>query len=384
MTGRLPTTPRSARAVSITASVSPIASKKSTRHSMRSGFCRRTLAASASTRSRVRPTSGVQSSGVSPPSFLPRASTALMCFFMPCAPIIGRRRRAGSRPLRVRTALVAGTLLRRMLGEIRLQRLEAPRRVLGIADLLVPLLVGQLDRVDAVRDVREDARDVDAALADVEARLAQDADHLGAFGRDLGRGVAQVGEVEPLARQRVEVGRVVAGAVEVVHVDHQPRVAAVDRAQHVDRLRQVGHGGDRDVLEVHGQPERLGEVADLGELLDVELALAAPDARQHGLGAELGRDLHRRQVFRRVQAFVDAGELDVVDAHAGRGERRLRLLQHLRVVGQRVVGLAGQPHVDGADADVVVAGARRDVGHLRRRAAQHRQVGEGKFLLHSV
>lgn len=38
------------------------------------------------------------------------------------------------------------------------------------------------------------------ALADVEARLAQDADHLGAFGGDFGRSVAQVGEVEPLAR----------------------------------------------------------------------------------------------------------------------------------------------------------------------------------------
>ena len=60
-------------------------------------------------------------------------------------------------------ALVAGAHLRRMLGEVRLQRLEAPRRVLGIADLLVPLLVGQLDRIDAVWDMREDARDVDAA-----------------------------------------------------------------------------------------------------------------------------------------------------------------------------------------------------------------------------
>ena len=164
--------------------------------------------------------------------------------------------------------------------------------------------------------------DVDAALADVQARLAQDADHLGALGRDFGRGVAEVGEVEPLARQRVELRRVVAGAVEVVHVDHQPGVAALDGAQHVDGLRQVRHRGDGHVLEVHGQAERLGEVADLAELLDVELALAAPDARQHGLGAELGRHFHRRQVLRRMEAFVDAGELDVVDAHAGRRERR--------------------------------------------------------------
>ena len=57
-----------------------------------------------------------------------------------------------------------------------------------------------------MRDVREDARDVDAALADVEPRLAHDADHLGAFGRDFGRRIAQLREVKPLARQRVEVG----------------------------------------------------------------------------------------------------------------------------------------------------------------------------------
>src|SRR6185369_2641796 len=190
MTGRLPTTPRSARAVSITAPVSSIASKKSTRHSTRSGFCPRTPAASASNRSRVRPTSGVQSIGVSPPSVLPRESTALICFFMRTlrsrgrggAPVPGHRASG--------TAPVAGSLLAAMLGEVRLQRLEAPRRVLGIADFLVPFLVGQLDRVDAVRNVREDARDVDAALADVQAPLAHDADHLGAFGRDFGRGVA--------------------------------------------------------------------------------------------------------------------------------------------------------------------------------------------------
>src|SRR6185369_4430886 len=128
----------------------------------------------------------------------------------------------------------------------------------GIADLLVPLPVGQLDRINAVRDVREDARYVNAALANVKTRLAHDADHLGALGRDFGRSVAKVGEVEPLARYRVEGGRIVAGAVEVVHVDHQPGVASVDGAQHVDGLRQVGHGGDGDVLEIHGQPEWLG------------------------------------------------------------------------------------------------------------------------------
>jgi hypothetical protein len=44
---------------------------------MTSGFLATTLAASASTRSRVRPTSGVQISGVSPPSLRPLTSMTL-------------------------------------------------------------------------------------------------------------------------------------------------------------------------------------------------------------------------------------------------------------------------------------------------------------------
>ena len=96
----------------------------------------------------------------------------------------------------------------------------------------------------------QDVRDVDAALAEVEARLAQHVDHLVAVGRYLGRRVADLREVEPLARQRGEIGRAVAGAVEMVRVDHQPGVVALRRAQHVDRAGEVVNRGDRHRLEI--------------------------------------------------------------------------------------------------------------------------------------
>jgi hypothetical protein len=56
---------------------------------------------------------------------------------------------------------------------ICLQSFEAARCVLGVAQFLVPLPVGQLDRIYAVRDVGKNARNIDTALADVKARVAK-------------------------------------------------------------------------------------------------------------------------------------------------------------------------------------------------------------------
>src|ERR1700756_5775283 len=64
-----------------------------------------------------------------------------------------------------------------------------------------------LDRIYAVRDVGKNARNIDTALADVKARVAHDAYHLGAPRRYLAIGIAEMGEMEPLARQCVEVCR---------------------------------------------------------------------------------------------------------------------------------------------------------------------------------
>ena len=52
--------------------------------------------------------------------------------------------------------------------EICLQCFEAARCVLGVAQFLEPVPVGHLDRIYAVRDVGKNARNIDAALADVE------------------------------------------------------------------------------------------------------------------------------------------------------------------------------------------------------------------------
>ena len=120
--------------------------------------------------------------------------------------------------------------------EICLQSFEAARCVLGVAQFLVPLPVGHLDRIYAVRDVGKNARNIDTALADVKARVAHDAYHLGAPRRYLDIGIAEMGEMEPLARQCVEVCRVVTGPMEVVHIDHQAGVSPVDGTQHIERL----------------------------------------------------------------------------------------------------------------------------------------------------
>jgi hypothetical protein len=68
-------------------------------------------------------------------------------------------------------------------------------------------------------------------------------------------------------------------------------------------------------------------------------------ARFRAITPPLGEEL--------VIAIAHAGDLDVVDADTGRGERRLCLLQHLRVVGERIVRFTGQPHVNRTDTDAV-------------------------------
>src|SRR5262249_22091813 len=120
--------------------------------------------------------------------------------------------------------------------EICLQSIEAARCVRSVSQFLLPLPVGHLDRIYAGRDVGKNARNIDTAFADVKAGVANDAYHLGAPRRYLGTGIAEMGEMEPLARQCVEVCRVVTGPMEVVHIDHQACVGPVDSTQHIDRL----------------------------------------------------------------------------------------------------------------------------------------------------
>src|ERR1700740_1937358 len=93
--------------------------------------------------------------------------------------------------------------------EICLQSFEAALCVLGVAQFLVPLPVGHLDRIYAVRDVGKNARNIDTAFADVKARVPHDAYHLGTPRRYLDMGIAEMGEMEPFARHCVEVRRVV-------------------------------------------------------------------------------------------------------------------------------------------------------------------------------
>jgi len=60
--------------------------------------------------------------------------------------------------------------------------------------------------------------------------------HVGAPRRYLDIGIAEMGEMEPLPRQCVEVCRVVTGPMEVVHIDHQACVSPVGGTQHITRL----------------------------------------------------------------------------------------------------------------------------------------------------
>jgi hypothetical protein len=259
---------------------------------------------------------------------------------------------------------------------VGLGRFQAAEGMLRVAFLADHGQVRQFDRVDDLWHVPQDARHVDAALAQVEPVLPHDADQFGPVGGYLRGCVTQVREVEPFFRQFVQVLDPVARALEVVGVHHQPRVVPVHGPEDLDRIRQAADAGDGHVFEVDGQAEGLGQVADLPELLDGVFPVLRPDAGEHRDAAQLGRHFHGGQVLGGVHVIVDPRQLNVMQPDPGVGQRPLGLLQHRGIVGQRVVRLTRQSHEDGADADEVVAGPGRNVGHLRWRAAEDRQMGK--------
>ena len=143
--------------------------------------------------------------------------------------------------------------------------------------------------------------------------LAHDPRHLVTVGRRRRRHVANMGKMEPLGRQPVEIRHLVVGPVEMVGVDHQARVVAPFTVCRTSTASaSVLTPAIWNVFKIDGQPERLGQVADLAELLDRVLAIVGPDAAQHRPCVQFGRHLHGRQVACRVQVVVDAHQLNVV------------------------------------------------------------------------
>ena len=55
----------------------------------------------------------------------------------------------------------------------------------------------------------------------------------------------------------------------------------------------------------------------------------------------------------------------------------------IRIVGQRIVRLAGQPHVDETRTDIVVTRPCRQINHLRRRTAQYGQMRQRILIAHA-
>ena len=107
-----------------------------------------------------------------------------------------------------------------------------------------------LERVgNVLRHRRENAADVDAALAGELPLVARRADDAGHRRRHFLRGVADVREAEPFARQRGELLDARVGAAEVEHVDEDSGVAPVHRPHDLGRLGQVARLGPVRKLE---------------------------------------------------------------------------------------------------------------------------------------
>ena len=98
-------------------------------------------------------------------------------------------------------------------------------------------------------------------------------------------------------------------------------------------------------------------------------------------GAEFGPGRDEGLKRGDVDLWRDLHELDVAGPKARLRQRGLRVAQERRIVHQ---GIAGTVVRDGDETqpDGVVAGARGDADHLRRRQRQHGEMGQRNLPRH--
>ena len=103
--------------------------------------------------------------------------------------------------------------------------------------------------------------------------------------------------------------------------------------------RQVRRLRPRRELEVDGEAERPGQLAQLGEPVDLAGAVGVGQLRDDVAGAEFGAGLEEALEVARVLVRTDPGQLDVENLDAGRGQVHLGRPHQRRVGGERVVRL---------------------------------------------
>ena len=226
--------------------------------------------------------------------------------------------------------------------------------------------------------------DVDRALADIIAGVASRVDErlLIVTRGDLRRAVAYMGHVEELLRAGGEFfdGDLRAPGVERVH--HQARVRALHRIEKLKRAAEVPYTGPGYEFKVHRQPVLRREVAERGELLRVIFLVVGPDAADHALRAKRGSRFKGRLVALDVDAVDDARKLYVMYRDPGLAERLFERLIALAPERDAEIPFALDPHIDVADADVIISDERGVIGHLHGRPAEDGEMSERILMCH--
>ena len=138
---------------------------------------------------------------------------------------------------------------------------------------------------------------------------------------------------------------------------------------------QVGSLGPGRELEVDGEAERPGQLAQLREPVDLAGTVRVGQLRDDVPGTELRAGLQVTLEVARVVVRSDPRELDVEHLDAGRGQPYLGRAHQRRVGGERVVRLVGRDPGQ-PQSHVAVAGVGRGVHQLGRRQAERREVRE--------
>ncbi len=193
--------------------------------------------------------------------------------------------------------------------------------------------------------------------------------------------VAQLDEVEPVVRELGQLVERRVGAEEVEGVDEDPGVGLVDRPDDGGGRGEVPGGAPRGELEVDREAVVERELAEAAEVVGGPGPVGIGELADDVPGADRGGGLEDLHEPVGLVVGADPRQLDVEHPHARVGQAVHDLAHHRRVARQRG-DLLARCDRRGPDADVVVAGRRRDVDELERRRPEHREVGERELGAH--
>ena len=236
--------------------------------------------------------------------------------------------------------------------------------------------IGQLDGAHIFRQGLQEPLQVRGALAAVHPAAPDELHRFQA--RRIGGPVAQVDDSEPAGVRRPDLLGGDAGEVHIDHVHQDFQVVRPHLVLEGEGLLHAGQLRDDGELQIQGQAELGGLLAQRSIAVHHEAVIPGPHAGQH-LGGPQFRPLLEGGPVVGGEILPDPEQLNVQQLHPTVLQGLPDCAEQGRVVLQMDLGLPLQAHGDGAEADIVVSGLPGDLDLMNGIDAWYGKIGERKL-----